>query len=59
MTTNFGYACRVLRLDPDVASEALHAIKEHAGLSGSDVCIFDTETGDVFHNGEYIGNLGD
>jgi hypothetical protein len=38
MTTNFGYACRVLRLDPDVASEALHAIKEHAGLSGSDVC---------------------
>jgi hypothetical protein len=56
---NFDYACRVLRLDRNVASDILHAIKDAANLSGADECTFDTETGDVFHGDEHIGNLHD
>jgi hypothetical protein len=59
LTKNFGYACRVLKLDPIEATEILHQLKEAAGLGGADNCTFDTETGDVFYNGEHIGNLGD
>ena len=58
-TTNFGHACRVLGIDPIDASAALHAAKRAAGLGGADNCIFDLGTGDIFHKGEHIGNLGD
>jgi len=56
-TNDFNYACRVLRLNPDKASDVLHAIKNREGLGGANNCTFDTETGDVFFNGEPIGNL--
>lgn len=58
-TTNFRHACRALGLDPNAASEALHDAKQAAGLGGADNCVFDLGTGDIFHNGEHIGNLGD
>jgi hypothetical protein len=58
-TNNFNYACKVLGIDPIEASQALHSAKSAAGLSGADVCTFDLETGDIFYNGELIGNLGD
>ncbi len=57
LTNNFRYACRALGLDYNAASKILHALKEGAGLSGADQCTFDTETGDVFHGDEHIGNL--
>jgi hypothetical protein len=59
LTNNFKYACRVLKLDPGGASDILHQLKEGAGLGGNDNCTFDTETGDVYFNGEHLGNLGD
>jgi len=58
-TTNFAHACRCLKWNPIAASDALHAMKSAAGLSGGDTCTFDTVTGDVFHGGECIGNLRD
>lgn len=58
-TNNFNYACRVMRLDRNVASEILHGLKDAANLSGADQCTFDTDTGDVFYGDEYIGNLHD
>ena len=57
LTRNFRYACRVLSLDIDAASEILHQLKHAAGLGGADNCTFETETGDVYFNGEHIGNL--
>ncbi len=57
LTNNLRYACRALGLDYNAASDILHALKEGAGLSGDDQCTFDTETGDVFHGDEHIGNL--
>jgi hypothetical protein len=33
--------------------------QQAAGLGGADNCTFDTETGDVYFNGEHIGNLGE
>lgn len=57
MTRNFIYACRVLNLDPNEASEALHAPKETMKLR--DDCTFDLDTGDIIYNGEVIGNLKD
>lgn len=59
LTRNFNYACRALQLDPNAASEILHQLKEAAGLGGADNCMFDTETGEVYFNGESIGNLGE
>lgn len=58
-TSNFKHACKALGIDPIDASEALHAAKSAAGLGGADNCTFDLTTGDIFHNGEHIGNLGD
>lgn len=57
LTTNFRYACRALRLDPYVASDILHRLKEDSNVGPADNCTFDTESGDVYFNGEYIGNL--
>ena len=57
LTTNFNYACKVLKLDRNVASDVLHKLKESLNLRGDDDCTFDTETGDVFINGEHIGNF--
>lgn len=56
-TTNFNHACRALRLDRNAASDLLHKLKDENGLSGDDNCVFDTETGDVYFNGQLIGNL--
>ena len=58
-TTNFGHACRILGIDPIDGSAALYAAKRAAGLGGADNCVFDLGTGDIFHKGEHIGNLGD
>ena len=56
-TTNFNYACRVLKLNRNKASDILHAVKEDNYLGGADNCTFDTDTGDILYNGEVIGNL--
>jgi hypothetical protein len=56
-TKDFNHACRVLRLDPNEASDILHDAKYKAGLSGGDNCHFDLDNGDIFFNGEWIGNL--
>jgi hypothetical protein len=58
-TKNFKHACNALGIDPIDASDALHAAKEAAGLSPSDNCTFDLDSGDIMFNGESIGNLGD
>jgi len=58
-TSNFRYACRVLKLDPNAASDALHLAKRLRRLTGADACLFDTTTGDIIYNGEIIGNLGE
>ena len=58
-TTNFDYACKKLKLDPNEATLALHDAKHLAGLGGADNCTFDLRTGDILFNGESIGNLGD
>jgi len=57
LTNNFKYACRALRLDPYGASDVLHELKEELNIGAGEDCTFDTETGDVYFNGEYIGNL--
>ncbi len=56
-TQNFGYACKKLGLDPNDTSDAYHALKEHMGLGGANNCVFDLENGDIFYNGEWIGNV--
>jgi len=56
-TKDFNHACRVLRLDPNEASDNLHDAKDKARLSGGDNCHFDLDNGDIFFNGEWIGNL--
>jgi hypothetical protein len=58
-TKNFDYACGVLKLNRNKASDILHAVKEDNGLGGADNCTFDTDTGDILYNGEVIGNLRD
>jgi len=58
-TSNFRYACRVLKLDPNAASDALHLAKRLRRLTGADTCLFDTTTGDIIYHGEIIGNLGE
>lgn len=58
-TKNFRHACKRLKLDENDASDALHAAKYAHGLSASDTCLFDTDTGDIIYDGEIIGNLGD
>lgn len=58
-TTNFKPACRVLGLNPNAASDALHAAKKAANVSNADDCTFDLDSGDILFNGESIGNLGD
>jgi hypothetical protein len=58
-TKNFRHACKRLKLEENDASDALHAAKYAHGLSASDTCLFDTDTGDIIYDGEIIGNLGD
>ncbi len=54
-TKDFQHACRVLKLDPIEASDALHAARHAHGLSGADNCLFDLDSGDIIFNGEPIG----
>ena len=56
-TKNFDYACKKLGLEPNDTSDAYHGLKEHMGLGGADNCVFDLNSGDIFYNGEWIGNL--
>jgi hypothetical protein len=56
-TKNFGYACKKLGLDPNDTSDAYHALKRHMDLGGADNCVFDLENGDIFYNGDLIGDL--
>jgi hypothetical protein len=59
LTNNFKYACSALNLDPTEATKILHIVKRENGLSPSDDCWFDTQTGDVIFNDDVIGNLKD
>lgn len=56
-TQNFKYACKVLRIDPVDASDALHAAKQAAAVPANGAYTFDLKTGDIFYGGEHIGNL--
>ena len=58
-TTNFKHACRVLRLNLNAASDALHAAKRVANVGNADDCTFDLKNGDILFNDEIIGNLRD
>ena len=58
-TSNFNHAVKKLGLDKNKASDALHDMKQGAGLKGADNVWINTETGAVRAqvNGEVIGNL--
>ncbi len=56
-TKKFDYACRVLGVDRNAASDALHAAKDALGLRANQNCEFDLKTGDILWQGEIIGNL--
>lgn len=50
---------RELGIDPYVCSDALHTIKQSAGLRPDDVVIYDNGDVTVKLNGDEIGNLYD
>ena len=56
-TKSFSRACKLLKLNPDDASETLHRLKKSFGLRGDDNCTFDIDSGDVYFGGKCIGNL--
>jgi hypothetical protein len=58
-TTNPDYAARALRIDRNVLSERLHAIKDREGLGGNDNVRIMIPSGDVYYGSEHIGNLRD
>ena len=57
--TNPAAACRALGMAAPEFSRNLHALKGAAGLSGSDNVIIHVPSGNVFFNGECIGNVRD
>jgi len=60
ITKSFSFAVKILRIDKNKASAALHAAKRAAGLGGADNVLFDTKTGNIMlKTGEIIGSLFD
>lgn len=50
---------RALGMSRNELSDALHSLKRAAGLGGADNVLIHLPSGDVFYNGENIGNLHD
>jgi hypothetical protein len=61
LTPSFKYACKKLGVNKELASKALHAVKEAAGRGGADNVLFDKVTGDIVspQTMEILGNLWD
>ncbi len=58
-TRNPRYAAREPGMTDIQMSDAIHRLKEGAGLRGGDNLLFHLPSGDVYFNGEIIGNLHD
>jgi hypothetical protein len=52
-------SARALGMSRNDFSDALHSLKKAAGLGGADNVLIHLPSGDVFYNGENIGNLHD
>lgn len=45
---HFRAVCRILAIDPHLATRALHDAKYAAGLRPNNNCTFDLDTGDIY-----------
>jgi hypothetical protein len=56
---DWNYLGRKLGIDRNTVRRNLHECKERAGIPGNADVQVDDETGDIYHRGEYIGNIVD
>jgi hypothetical protein len=59
LTRSLEHVVKELGLDYQKARKALENTKRRLGIPASDDVMFDPETGEMYHNGEPIGNLED
>ncbi|RDU96775.1 RHS repeat-associated core domain-containing protein, partial [Trinickia dinghuensis] len=57
-TNNENYAAKMLGYDRNEFGDMIHSLKYDSGLRGDDNLLF-YDTGDVYFNGEHLGNIHD